>query len=229
MWDLPGPGIKSMSARGKATDKKWFTTIGRLWGLQTGGWEEEFPCPYMSSQDCHRAKEMSEKAVAHDRNGKSSQVLVYHLSLIFLFLVCAEESLLYWAHGAGCGSHATIDCFRACLTLMVQSFVAERACFLQRSVTYRGLPYFFLYLQSSNRINCLTTLSLYSVPFMLGSIKGLIMLKAYFSEGVCVTLNVNIWKSKESVQFLSRKVLHFAFWRFQPGCFILSWPVRGVP
>ena len=40
-------------------------------------------------------KEMREKAVAHDRNGKSSQVLVYHLSLIFLFLVCAEESLLY--------------------------------------------------------------------------------------------------------------------------------------
>ena len=52
--------------------------------------------------------EMSEKAVEHDRNGKSSQVLVYHLSFIFLFLVCAEESLIYWAHGAGCGSHATI-------------------------------------------------------------------------------------------------------------------------
>ena len=108
MWDLPGPGIKSMSTRGKAIDKKWFTTIGCLWGLQTGGWEEEFPCPYMSSQDCHCAMEMSEKAAAHDRNGESSHVLVYHLSLICLFLVCAEESLIYWAHGAGCGSHATI-------------------------------------------------------------------------------------------------------------------------
>ena len=38
MWDLPGPGVKSMSARGKAIDK-WFTIVGRLWGLQAGGWE----------------------------------------------------------------------------------------------------------------------------------------------------------------------------------------------
>ena len=39
--------------------------------------------------------EMSQKAITHAINGKSSQVLVYcHLLLIFLFLVHTEEHVL---------------------------------------------------------------------------------------------------------------------------------------
>ena len=33
--------------------------------------------------------------------------------------------------------------------------MAKQTCFLERSLTYRRLPYFFLYLQSPSGINCL--------------------------------------------------------------------------
>ena len=40
---------------------------------------------------------------------------------------------------------------------LLHGFVAKQTCFLEWSLTYRGLPYFFLYLQSSSGINYLIT------------------------------------------------------------------------
>ena len=42
-------------------------------------------------------------------------------------------------------------------------FVVKQTCFLEWSLTYRGLPYFFLYLQSPSGINYLIT---YFVPLL---------------------------------------------------------------
>ena len=47
--------------------------------------------------------------------------------------------------------------------LLLPGFVARQACFLEWSLTYRGLLYFFLYLQSASGINCLIA---YFVPLL---------------------------------------------------------------
>ena len=58
-------------------------------------WTGGSSCLTWSSRDCHGTMEMSQKAITHAINGKSSQVLVYcHLLLIFLFLVHTEEHVL---------------------------------------------------------------------------------------------------------------------------------------
>ena len=50
-------------------------------------------------------------------------------------------------------------CLGTCLMLLLCGFVAKQTCFLERSLTYRSLPYFFIY-------NPLVGLTIYSpCPF----------------------------------------------------------------
>ena len=47
--------------------------------------------------------------------------------------------------------------FGACRILLLHGFVAKQTCFHDRSLIYRYLPYFFLYLQSFSVVNYLIT------------------------------------------------------------------------
>ena len=152
---------RNNSARGKVIDKNWFIRIGCLWDLQAGRQEVAAPQELTGLQLYNQKVRRRRRRLL--RNSWVEVMLPsfvpppawagefscpYMVKLgpqIIVFYVCTEHVLTYWVHWSGCGAHATtVFLFGACLLLLLHGFVAKQACFLELSLTYRGLPYIFL-------------------------------------------------------------------------------------
>ena len=132
------------SVRGKVIDKKWFTSIGCLWGLQVGGQEGAAPknlvgCSFIIKRKvrgwgilCHSWVDIRLPSSILPPGWTVEFSCSYMIKLgpqITVFYVWREHVLISWATEWDEGFMPLLfHCFEACLVLLLCGFVAKQAC-----------------------------------------------------------------------------------------------------
>ena len=139
------PQHRKNSVRGKVIDKKWFSSIGCLWGLQVGGQEGAAPknlvgCSFIIKRTvgegegllCHSWVDtrLPSSILPPGWTGEFSCSYMIKLGpQTTVFYVWREHVLISWATEQGEGFVPPLShCFEACLVLLLCGFVAKQAC-----------------------------------------------------------------------------------------------------